>query len=105
MSTTQLHITLEQLDIWAVENGRQPSSKYHDIQNYINTMEICPPRQLTRQLRRLVVDEGIDPDDIVMWIDDEQASEQYNYNIRLAEIFKLVYTPVEVDKSVLNGLI
>ena len=105
MSKTQLHFTLSQLDTWSIENNRKPSSKYHDIQNYINTLEICPPKQLTRQLRRLVVDEGVDPDDIVMWIIDAQKNEQYNYNLRLAEIFKLVYTPVEVDKSILNGLI
>lgn len=105
MRTTQLHITLEQLNNWSVQNDRAPSTDYNDINNFINTMEICPPPQLTKQLRRLVVDEGVNPDDILIWINDEVNNEQYPYNIRLADIFKLVYTPVVVDKSILDGLI
>ena len=105
MSTTQLHIRLDQMNEWADINGRKNSSKYKDIQYFINTMEIVPPKQLMRQLRRLVVDEGVHPEDIVTWITDEQTGEQHAYNIRLSEIFKLVYTPVTVDSSVLDGLV
>lgn len=105
MSTTQLHITLDQMNAWALENGRAESTKYKDIQYFINTMEVVPPRQLMRQLRRLVVDEGVDPEDIVTWITDDDSNEQHAYNIRLSEIFKLVYTPVDVDTSVLDGLV
>jgi hypothetical protein len=105
MSTTQLHITLEQMNEWASINGRAPSTKYKDIQYFISTMEVVPPKQLMKQLRRLVVDEGVDPEDIITWIMDEEKDEQHAYNIRLSEIFKLVYTPVVVDNCVLDGLI
>ncbi len=104
MSTTQLHITLDQMNIWAEINGRVPSTKYHNIDRFINTMEICPPVQLMKRLRRLVVDEGVDPEDIVTWIVDENTGEQHAYNIRLSEIFKSVYEPVVVDKTLLEGI-
>ena len=105
MSTTQLHITLDQMNIWAEINGRVPSTGYKNIDRFINTMEICPPLQLMKRLRRLVVDEGVAPEDIITWIVDEQTGEQHAYNIQIAEIFKLVYTPVETDASILRGLI
>jgi len=105
MSTTQLHITLDQMNIWAEINGRAPSTKYKDINFFINTMEVCPPKQLMRRIRRLVVDEGVNPEDVITWIMDESTGDQHAYNIRLSEIFKLVYTPVDVDQSVLEGLI
>lgn len=105
MSTTQLHITLDQMNIWAEINGRVPSAKYHNIERFINSMEISPPRQLMKRLRRLVVDEAVAPEDLVLWIVDEDSAEQHAYNIRLSEIFKLVYEPIDIDNSVLNGLI
>jgi hypothetical protein len=104
MSTTQLHITLDQMNVWAGINGRVPSTGYKNIDRFINTMEICPPVQLMKRLRRLVVDEGVDPEDIVTWIVDEYTGEQHNYNIRLSEIFKSVYEPVVVDKTLLEGI-
>ena len=105
MSTTQLHITLDQMNIWAEINNRAPSTKYHNIERFINSMEVSPPRQLMKRLRKLVVDEAVDPEDLVLWIVDEDNNDQHAYNIRLADIFKLVYEPVDVDNSVLNGLI
>lgn len=104
MSTTQIHITLDQLNEWAIENGRQPSTKYKNIQYFLNTMEVVPPKQLMRQLRSLVVDEAVSPEDIVIWVTDGHG-EQYAYNIRLSEIFKLVYTPVDVDESIIENLL
>ena len=105
MSTTQLHITLDQMNVWAEINDRVPSTKYHNIERFISSMEISPPIQLMRRLRCLVVDEGVNPEDIVTWIVDESTGEQHAYNIRLAEIFKLVHEPVDVDHKVLEGLI
>lgn len=105
MSTTQLHITLDQMNIWAEINNRVPSTKYHNIERFINSMEISPPPQLMKRLRRLVVDEAVPPEDLVLWIVDEEKQEQHAYNIRLSEIFKLVYESIDVDKSVLNGLV
>jgi len=104
MSTTQIHITLEQLNEWAIENGRQPSTKYKNVQYFLNTMEVVPPKQLMKQLRSLVVDEAVSPEDLVIWVSDKHG-EQYTYNIRLSEIFKLVYTPVNIDKSIIKDLL
>ena len=105
MSTTQLHITLDQMNVWAEINGRVPSTGYKNIDRFINTMEICPPLQLIKRLRRLVVDEAVDPEDIVTWIVDESTGEQHAYNIRLSEIFKYVYEPVNVDNALLEGIV
>lgn len=104
MNSIPLHITLSQMDEWAIKNDLQPSTKYNNIEFFISTMEICPPKQLMRKIRRLVVDEGVNPEDIITWITDEDGTPTHSYNIRLAEIFKYVYQPVEVDTSVLEQL-
>lgn len=93
------------MNIWAEINGRVPSTGYKTIERFINTMEICPPLQLMKRLRRLVVDEAVDPEDIVTWIVDDSTGRQHAYNIRLSEIFKSVYEPVEVDDTLLEGII
>lgn len=104
MRTTQLHITLQELNNWNSINGHPTSDRYKDVENFIYTSEMAPPKQLISKIRPLVVDEAVDPESIVMWVKDESTDELYRFNPRLADIFKLVFESVDVDKSVLEGI-
>lgn len=104
MSTTQIHITLQELDQWSNQTFNFGRSNYKHISTFIEVMEQFPPRGLQQKVRPLVVDEGVDPEDLVFWITDPEG-EIFPYNPRLSEIFKLVYEPVSVDNSVLQELL
>lgn len=102
--TTQIHITLEQLDKWSLDNGHNTSKKYANIENYIWTCSMRPPKQLLRRLYKLVHDEAVDPMDIVLWVTDETTGEQYSYTPRIVDIFSHVHEPVHVETAELSGL-
>ena len=102
--TTQIHLTLEQLDDWSRENNHHTSLDYTNVENYIWTCSMRPPKQLLRRLYKLVHDEAVAPEDIVIWITDDSTGEQYNYNPRIVDIFSHVHEPVHVETAVLSGL-
>jgi len=104
MSTTQIHITLKQLNEWSESTFNFNASAYKTLEGFISTMELFPPRGLQFHVRPLIVDEAVNPEDLVFWVTDENTGEVHHYNPKLDEIFSTVYTPVAVDNSVLEGL-
>ena len=102
MSTTQVHITLEELDKWSRKTLNFGRDRYIHLETFIQTMEQFPPSGLLTRVRPLVVDEAVDPEDLVFWIKDEETGETHAYNPNLGRIFSLVYE--RVDPKELEGL-
>lgn len=105
MSTTQIHITLQELDQWSHQTFNFGLDNYKHVDTFVQVMEQFPPRGLQQKVRPLVVDEGVDPEDLVFWITDPESGDIRHYNPALSCIFKLVYEPVHVDTEVLNQLL
>lgn len=105
MSTTQVHITIQELDNWSRETFGHGKDHYKYIDTFVTTMEQFPPRGLQQKLRPLVVDEAVSPEDIVLRLTDETTGEEFYFNPTLDKIYKLVYQPVEVDTDMLQGLL
>ena len=105
MSTIQIHITLQQLNKWSLDTFEFDQTSYKTLESFVSTMELFPPRGLQSHVRSLIVDEAVNPEDIVFWLMDENTDELHHFNPRLVEIFKYVYTPVNVDSSILENII
>lgn len=95
MSTTQLHITLKQLDEWSNATFNFGIDNFKHTDTFVSTMEMFPPRGLQRLVRPLIVDEGVSPGDLVFWVVDEVNNDVFHFNPTLNEIFKLVHEPVD----------
>tara|TARA_R110001592_G_scaffold290371_1_gene559492 strand:- start:94 stop:411 length:318 start_codon:yes stop_codon:yes gene_type:complete len=105
MSAIQIHITLQQLNEWSRDTFGFDQTSYKVLESFVSTMEMFPPRGLQSHVRGLIVDEAVDPEDIVFWLMDDSTDELHHFNPKLAEIFKGVYIPVSVDPSVLENII
>ena len=104
MSTTQIHITLKQLNEWSKSTFDFNATAYKTLDSFLSTMEMFPPRGLQFHVRPLIVDEGVNPEDLVFWVTDENTGELHHYNPKLDGIFSTVWDKVEVDDSVFEGL-
>ena len=93
-----IYITLAQMDEYAIENGRQTHESYDRVEKFIRSMEKVPPVELLSRFRPLILDEGICPDDLILWVLDEDTGEQYRCALRLMDIFGLVWKPVVQEK-------
>jgi len=97
MSTTQLHITLKQLDEWSNITFNFGIDNFKHIETFIQTMEMFPPRGLQNMVRPLIVDEGVAPENLVIWVVDDGVNDVYHFNPALDKIFELVYEPVTTE--------
>ena len=51
-----------------------------DVSRYVQMAEDFPPFHFQRIMRPLIVDEGVEVDDFIFTIVDEETGEEYHYN-------------------------
>ena len=99
-----INITLNELNKWGTKTLNRDSSKYHSVIDFIKVMEDFPPRGVQSLAYPLIVDEGVNPNDLVFQVTDTDTGSTYHYEPELAPIFESTYEPVEIDPVIAESL-
>ncbi len=88
MKTIQVKFTLEEINEWSKKStGISLDTFKGNVEAFIRVSQQVPSFRLQRRLRPLIVDEAIDPEDIVIMVVDESTGEEHSYNPPLDAIF------------------
>jgi len=90
--TFQVRFTLEEIAKWSKKAWNFDVETYAKVSAdpkaaFIKYSEMFPPCRLLTKLRPLIVDEAVDPNDLVIIVVDEETGVEYSYNPPLDSIF------------------
>jgi hypothetical protein len=94
MTTYNLNISLEQLIQWADDEkmltSLKPKVRRHLIESgeIVRYLEGFFPLAVIKRCSRMIIDEGVDVNDIVLKVIDESTGEEHPYNPPLEAVYK-----------------
>lgn len=94
MTTYNINISLNQLIEWADDEELLKSLKPRVRRSLIESGEIVKyleglfPLAVIKRCNRMIVDEGVDVNDVVLKVIDESTGEEYAYNPPLEQVYK-----------------
>tara|TARA_R110000851_G_scaffold47405_3_gene114941 strand:+ start:551 stop:865 length:315 start_codon:yes stop_codon:yes gene_type:complete len=98
-----ISITLNDLNKWGSASLDCTSSKYDSVTDFIKVMEDFPPRGVQRLARPLIIDEGVNPDDLYFQVTDANGN-TYHYKPELGPCFKSTYESVKIDPEIAESI-
>lgn len=88
MKTVQVRFTLEEINEWSkASTGISLDTFKGNVEAFIRISQQVPSFRLQSRMRPLIVDEAIDPEDIVIIVVDEETGEEHYYNPPMDDIF------------------
>jgi len=87
MNGFEINITLSQLNSWSEQDTGISLSEFNTVSEFISELTDFTPKQVFSRAKSLIIDEGVDPADVIFNVLDESSGAMYKLRPPLEFIF------------------